>query len=164
MKVAVVKLNESNDVVKIVAGKEKNSNYPKYENREYRQGLSVFYNDKYILSFVTLESTVRLLESDHDVKVINDLGYILIAEGYQLRILHNWGTIDRGSDSDFILKFPQDLNNKTGYYGSVIFQDVHLTSNNPGAFSKAISIALSDPYTETNLPIHIPCGAEEVLL
>jgi len=155
-----VKLNNGLGKITFLAGVEK-VEQNEFEKRTERRGLAVFYNDKYILNFVTLEDEVEHLQSDSKVKAIDDLGFTLYAVGYTLSIMKYYNSYERG-DSSFLDEI--ELENGVGYKTMNVYSELHFYSEERGAFAKAIALAMNNPEEGTNLWSRYPEGCEEVTL
>ena len=158
MKVSV-KLNKGLGKITFLAGVEK-IEQNEFEKRTERRGLSVFYNDKYILNFVTLEDEVEHLQSDSKVKAIDDLGFTLYAGGYTLRIMKYYNSYQ--GESSFLDEI--ELEKDAGYKTMHIFNELHFYSEVRGAFAEAIKLAMDNPEEGNNLFSYIPEDCEEVTL
>lgn len=160
-KIAVVKLNESSDVVKIVGGIEDNPSYGVDDNRLQRAGIAFFLNDKYILSFVTLTEEIELLKSDLKVKAVHDLGFNFYAHNYSLMIQHKNSDSSRACSSHLMESIEGVVNcNGTGCVSTPIYDEVHLTCDNKHAWAHAIKLAMDNPVQGTNVWHCIPQDME----
>lgn len=159
MRVSVM-LNEDKGKITFLAGVEK-VEQNEFEKREERRGLAVFFNDEYVLNFVTLEDEVGHLQSDSKIKAIDDLGFQLMVSGHSLRI-HKYYSEYRGSDSMFLEKI--ELDKPIGYKTMNIYSELHFTSQERGKFAEAISLAMNNPEEGNNLYSGYPEGCEEVTL
>ena len=159
MKVSV-KLNKGLGKITFLAGVEK-IEQNEFEKRTERRGLAVFYNDKYVLNFVTLEEEVEFLQSDSKVKAINDLGFTLYAGGYTLSIMKYYNSYERG-DSSFSDAI--ELEKDAGYKTMNVYSELHFYSEERGAFAKAIALAMNNPEEGNNLWCSYPEDCEEVTL
>ena len=146
-----VKLNNGLGKVTFLAGVEK---------RTGKRGLAVFYNDKYVLNFVTLEEEVEHLQSDSKVKAIEDLGFMLYTTGYTLTIMKYYNSYER--DSSFLDEIK--LMNGAGYKTMSVYSEVHFFSEERGKFAEAIALAMNNPEDGTNLWSSYPEDCEEVTL
>lgn len=155
-----VKLNNGLGKITFLAGVKK-VEQNEFEKRTERRGLSVFYNDEYVLNFVTLEDEVEHLQSDSKVKAIEDLGFMLYARGYTLRIMKHYSGYERG-DSSFLDEIK--LERGAGYKTMSVFSELHFYSEERGAFAKAIALAMNNPEEGNNLWSSYPEGCEEVTL
>lgn len=155
-----VKLNKGLGKITFLAGVEK-LEQNEFEKRTERRGLAVFYNDEYVLNFVTLEDEVEHLQSDSKVKAIDDLGYTLYARGYTLRIMKHYSGYERGGSS-FLNEI--ELEKDAGYKTMNVNSELHFYSEERGAFAKAIALAMNNPEEGTNLWSRYPEGCEEVTL
>jgi len=155
-----VKLNNGLGKITFLAGREK-VEQNEFEKREYRHGLAVFYNDKFVLNFVALEDEVEHLQSDSKVKAIDDLGFILYAGGNALRIMKYYNGFD-GSDSSFLDEI--ELEKGAGYKTMNVYSELLFYSEERGAFAKAIALAMNNPEEGNNLWNRYPEGCEEVTL
>lgn len=154
-----VKLNKGGKIT-FLAGREK-VEQNEFEKREYRCGLSVFYNDKFLLDFVILEDEVEFLQSNSKVKAIDDLGYMLYTTEYTLRIMKHYSGYERG-DSSFLNDI--ELENGEGYKAMNIYSELHFCSEEKGKFAEAISLSFKYPEEGNNLWRSYPEGCEEVTL
>ena len=154
-----VKLNNGLGKITFLAGRRE-IRQNEFEKRTEERGLSVFYNDKYVLNFVTLEE-VEFLQSDSKVKAINDLGFTLYAGGYTLSIMKYYNSYERG-DSSFSDAI--ELEKDAGYKTMNVYSDLHFYSEERGAFAKAIALAMNNPEEGNNLWSRYPEGCEEVTL
>lgn len=155
-----VKLNKGLGKITFLAGVKK-IEQNEFEKRTERRGLAVFYNDEYLLNFVTLEEEVEHLQSDSKVKAIDDLGFILYARGYTLRIMKHYSGYERGGSS-FLGEI--ELEKDAGYKTMNVYSELHFYSEERGAFAKAIALAMNNPEEGNNLFIKYPEGCEEVTL
>lgn len=155
-----VKLNKGLGKITFLAGVEK-LEQNEFEKRTERRGLAVFYNDKYVLNFVTLEDEVEHLQSDSKVKAIDDLGFTLYAGGYALRIMKYYNSYERG-DSSFLDAI--ELEKDAGYKTMNTFNELHFYSEVRGAFAEAIKLAMDNPEEGNNLYSMYPEDCEEVTL
>mgnify|MGYP001223830552 CR=1 FL=1 len=155
-----VKLNKGLGKITFLAGVEK-LEQNEFEKRTERRGLSVFYNDEFVLNFVTLEEDVEHLQSDSKVKAIDDLGFILYAGGHNLRIMKYYSSYERG-DSSFLDGV--ELEKDAGYKTINVYNELHFYSEERGAFAKAIALAMNNPEEGNNLFTKYPEGCEEVTL
>ena len=158
MKVSV-KLNKGLGKITFLAGVEK-IEQNEFEKRTERRGLAVFYNDKYVLNFVTLEDEVEHLQSDSKVKAIDDLGFTLYAGGHALRIMKYYNSYQ--GDSSFL--DAMELEKDAGYKTMNVYGELHFYSEERGAFAKAIALAMNNPEEGNNLWSRYPEGCEEVTL
>lgn len=154
-----VKLNNGGKITFLAGVKKVEQN--EFEKREVRCGLSVFYNDKFVLNFVTLDEEVEFLKSDSKVKAIDDLGFTLYARGYTLRIMKHYSGYER-DESSFLKEI--ELENGAGYKTMNVYSELHFYSEEKGKFAKAISLAMQYPEEGTNLWSSYPEGCEEVTL
>lgn len=152
-----VKLNNGLGKITFLAGVEK----IEFEKRTEKRGLSVFYNDKFVLNFVTLEEEVEHLQSDSKVKAIDDLGFMLYATGFTLKIMkyHNGYETD---ESSFLKEV--ELERDTGYKTMNVYSELHFYSEDGGKFAEAIALAMNNPEEGNNLWSSYPEGCEEVTL
>jgi hypothetical protein len=159
MRVSVM-LNKGKDKITFLAGVEK-LEQNEFEKRTERRGLAVFYNDEYLLNFVTLDEEVEHLQSDSKVKAIDDLGFTLYAEGYSLRVKKYYSSYERGYSSflDGI-----ELEKDAGYKAMNVYSELHFYSEERGAFAKAIALAMNNPEEGNNLFTKYPEDCEEVTL
>ena len=161
-KIAVVTLNESKDIVKIIGGIEPNPSYNLDDNRIERAGIAFFLNDKYILSFVTLTEEVELLKSDMKVKAIHDLSYNFYVHNYSLVIQSrymDYVTYSRECSFKECIE-GIELTNSTGYTSTPIYDELHLTADNKHAWANAIKLAMDNPIHGTNVWHCIPKDTE----
>ena len=158
MKVSV-KLNKGLGKITFLAGVEK-VEQNEFEKRTERRGLSVFYNDEYVLNFVTLDEEVEFLQSDSKVKAIDDLGFTLYAGGYTLRIMKYYNSYQ--GESSFLDEI--ELEKDAGYKTMNVYSELHFYSEVRGAFAEAIKLAMNNPEEGSNLYSYIPEGCEEVTL
>jgi hypothetical protein len=159
MRVSVM-LNKGKGKITFLAGVNK-LEQNEFEKRIERRGLSVFYNDEFVLNFVTLEEEVEHLQSDSKVKAIDDLGFILYAGGHNLRIMKYYNSCERG-DSSFLDEI--ELEKDAGYKAMNVYSELHFYSEERGAFAKAIALAMNNPEEGNNLWSRYPEGCEEVTL
>lgn len=159
MRVSVM-LNKGKGKITFLAGVKK-LEQNEFEKRTERRGLSVFYNDEYVLNFVTLEEEVEHLQSDSKVKAIDDLGFILYAEGHNLRIMKYYSSYERG-DSSFLDEI--ELEKDAGYKTMNVYSELHFCSAERDKFAKAIALAMNNPEEGNNLWSRYPEGCEEVTL
>lgn len=149
----------------IVAGCQKNVNYPEIEDREFQHGLAFFYNDKYILNFVLNEDEVELLKSDVRVKAIDDLSYIMLAGKYALTIMKNRSMEDKRFKNSLEERIGE-LKEKQGLFMCTSYSEVQFVSEDEYGFVKGIRTAMLYPFTDSNLystiPEHTP--EQEVVL
>lgn len=161
-----VKLNTQKDgaenFLTFVGGVQKNRYYPDYESREFQYGLSVFYNNEYILNFVLSEDEVELLRSDVKVKAIDDLGYILLAGKWNLTIMKNRNSSNMSRENE-LKERAGELAEGQGYYSTYIYDEVQFTSEDENAFCKALRVAMLYPFEESNLFVDVPTGEKYVL-
>lgn len=155
-----VKLNNGLGKITFLAGREK-VEQNEFEKREYRYGLSVFYNDEFVLDFVVLEDEVEFLQSDSKVKAIDDLGYSLYTAGNTLKIMKYYNGFE-GRDSSFLDEI--ELDKDAGYKTMNVYSELHFYSEEKGKFAEAISLAMQYPEEGTNLWSRYPEGCEEVTL
>lgn len=155
-----VKLNNGLGKITFLAGVEKLEQNG-FEKRTERRGLAVFFNDKYVLNFVTSEEEVEHLQSDSKVKAIEDLGFTLYTVGYCLKIMKYYSSYDRG-DSSFLNEI--ELERGAGFKTMNVYSELYFYSEERGAFAKAIALAMNNPEEGTNLWSSYPEGCEEVTL
>lgn len=155
-----VKLNKGLGKITFLAGVEK-IEQNEFEKRTERRGLAVFYNDEYLLNFVTLEDEVEHLQSDSKVKAIDDLGFMLYATGFTLKIMkyHNGYEKD---ESSFLKEV--ELERDAGYKTMNVYSELHFYSEDGGKFAEAIALAMKYPEEGNNLFTKYPEGCEEVTL
>ena len=167
-KVIKVLLNQQDSKVEnhlvFVAGQKKNDYYPEHEKREFQCGISVFYNDTYLLNFCLSEDEVELLKSDIKVKFIDDLSFILLTNSYNLTIMKNKGMSYMKAPENEIEGRIGALEEKQGYFSVDSYNEVNFTSENVYAFGKALTEAMNNPFGDFNITIGIPENAEEVVL
>jgi hypothetical protein len=154
-----VKLNNGGKVTFLAGVKKVEQN--EFEKRTERRGLAVFYNDKYLLNFVTLDEEVEFLQSDSKVKAIDDLGFTLYARGYTLRIMKHYSGYER-DESSFLKEI--ELENGAGFKTMNVYSELHFYSEERGKFAEAIALAMRNPEKGTNLWSSYPEGCEEVTL
>lgn len=154
-----VKLNNGLGKVTFLAGVEK-IEQNEFEKRTERRGLAVFYNDKFVLNFVTLEDEVEHLQSDSKVKAIDDLGFSLYVEGHNLKIMKYYNSYQ--GDSSFLDEI--ELEKDAGYKTMNVYSELHFYSEERGAFAKAIALAMNNPEEGSNLFTGYPEDCEEVTL
>jgi hypothetical protein len=148
--IARVKLSDGKNEVTIVGGKEKNPSYGINDNRKYREGLSVFFNGEYILSFVVLPEERKQLISKNVFKAINDLGFQLFTWNYNMKILEEDGDAPDKCNFEEIVKRSGCTSN-TAWAGKHYVNEIWFTGNNEKSFSDAIAYALKNPVRGNNL-------------
>ena len=131
----------------ISSRKRKGERQNEFEKREYRHGLAVFYNDKFVLDFVVSNEEVEFLQSDSKVKAIDDLGFMLYTTGYTLTIMKYYNGYEK--DSSFLDEIK--LKNGEGYKTMNVYSELHFYSEEKGKFAEAISLAMKYPEEGTNL-------------
>ena len=162
MKVSV-KLNKGLGKITFLAGVEK-IEQNEFEKRTERRGLAVFYNDKYVLNFVTLEEEVEFLQSDSKVKAIDDLGFTLYAGGHALSILKYYNSYESYERGDSSFSDAIELEKDVGYKTMNVYSELHFYSEERGAFAKAIALAMNNPEEGKNLWYSYPEDCKEVTL
>ena len=155
-----VKLNKGLGKITFLAGVEK-VEQNEFDKRTERRGLAVFYNDKFVLNFVVLGDEIEHLQSNSQVKAIDDLGYTLYAVGYSLKIMKYYNRYDRG-ESSFLDEI--ELDKDAGYKTMNVYSELHFYSEERGKFAEAIALAMNNPEEGTNLWSRYPEGCEEVTL
>jgi hypothetical protein len=152
-----VELNNGLGKITFLAGVEK----IEYDKRVEKRGLAVFYNDKFVLNFVTLEDEVEHLQSDSKVKAIDDLGFMLYAAGFTLKIMRYHSSYEK-DESSFLKEV--ELDRDSGYKTMNVYSELHFYSEDGGKFAEAISLAMKYPEEGNNLWSSYPEGCEEVTL
>jgi hypothetical protein len=152
-----VKLNNGSGKITFLAGVEK----IEFEKRTEKRGLSVFYNDKFVLNFVTLDEEVEHLQSDSKVKAIDDMGFMLYTTGFTLKIMKYYNGYEK-DESSFLKEV--ELENGAGYKTMNVYSELHFYSEDGGKFAEAIALAMKYPEEGNNLWSSYPEGCEEVTL
>jgi hypothetical protein len=147
--------NGGENYLTFVGGRQKNSNYPEHEKRELMCGMSVFYNDTYILNFCLSEDEVQALECESRVKAIDDLSYILLASGWSLTIMKNRNSSGRSTDN-YLKERAGELHEKQGWYATNVYDEVQFTSESQYKFTEGLRLAMRCAFTEFNVTIKVP--------
>jgi uncharacterized protein YacL (UPF0231 family) len=146
--------NGQENYLTFVGGRKLNEGKSEYDNREVICGMSVFFNDTYILNFCLSEDEVQALESNSRVKAIDDLNYILLASGWNITIMKNRLAMNR--ENELQSRVGAELHHKQGYYAQYVYDEVQFTCESQHQFTEGLRLAMRCAFTEFNVTIKVP--------
>ena len=155
-----VKLTGGLDKITFIAGCER-IEPSEYSERKERWGISIFYNDNYLLNFVLNEDEVELLQSNSKIKAVDDLGFRFFADKSTLKVNKHYGEYTK-EVSEFIKQVPE----KKGVTYNImqVVSTLVFISETKGDFAKGICTAMHNPETSSNIFTQYPEGSDEFLL